>query len=890
MNGWRVELRPGNQICAANDKDLLPAWGNNLCADLGTQTDVVVRLERDIAVKEIRLNVRSARSTWTATSYCGDKNIGTAGNLFPCPIGTVNLTTYAGPAVLGGANTAVRLAFLKWYSTLAPDQSIPPRSYDSTANLGDWRFEQTAAGLVQNINLSTSAAYVSTPIYLPVARARTQGAPSWSDWLSVRAGFPAKLDATASFTLTDSPPLAYNWRQVSGPSTLTFDSYQSLEPQITGLVFGTYVVELIVIDDLKQAHATQLTFGAVATDEHGVVVQSDPRVESILGPQIAFGQNPWSWADSRHQYLAEFFGGLLETEFAPFWRNFGPGTISATYNSPVISGSGTNFNSFMNCGPNGDGIVIRYQQDGIVRYVAYEARSCTATSITLNGPWLAQPGIQTLLSYAKWTQEDIRRWTNQSTNVNYYDNVLAHYSLYYRSGNTRYRDFARTLADRWLESPFVNRFEEIPWATRLNGAPRLRSFTGLVLRALDGKPESWPALRNVLSFDLSVPDSSPIADVREDAYSLQHLSLGAMFDPSSANRATYLAKVNSLVALRWTPQRRPGGYWAVPVTSPAGAATLVNGNREVTGTNFTPSTCVNWVLFGTDPIAYRCDYTSSASIALRQPYLGASGAKSYQAANLVGTGIQPFVLGIAGTAFRYAYLAAGNDILKDYSVGVAEWLRDFGYRAVTKGLYYGRVFVNCEPSPDSVSECADGGDGPSASRFLAGEAFGALASAEMFRPDSSQRSLGDTLYTVNFGRNGFSSPIENPEGYFIEDFADSGFVVSSKKAKDYGFFFGFGFAASWPAARLGGVQPFQSVTSALSINLPGEPAAARARITLISPSGSQSTQFCATETCELSLDARQGSHLVRIEYLDASDAVIPDRTLIQILDLPAPAA
>ena len=43
-----------------------------------------------------------------------------------------------------------------------------------------------------------------------------------------------------------------------------------------------------------------LTTGAVAYDDHGVVIPPDPRVTQIFGPQIAFGQNPWSYQDQQN--------------------------------------------------------------------------------------------------------------------------------------------------------------------------------------------------------------------------------------------------------------------------------------------------------------------------------------------------------------------------------------------------------------------------------------------------------------------------------------------------------------------------------------------------------------------------------------------------------------
>ena len=54
---------------------------------------------------------------------------------------------------------------------------------------------------------------------------------------------------------------------------------------------------------------------------------------------------------------------------------------------------------------------------------------------------------------------------------NYYDEVLAHYALYYRSGWTPARDAARKLGDNWLEYPEIANGDA-------GGIPRRMSITG----------------------------------------------------------------------------------------------------------------------------------------------------------------------------------------------------------------------------------------------------------------------------------------------------------------------------------------------------------------------------------------------------------------------------
>src|ERR1019366_4282133 len=81
--------------------------------------------------------------------------------------------------------------------------------------------------------------------------------------------------------------------------------------------------------------ATSVThIGAVATDDNGVVVNANPAADAILGPMIAFGQNPWGLADYWHlagsiqreaQYVA---AGVSPTWPYATWEVMQPGKVS----------------------------------------------------------------------------------------------------------------------------------------------------------------------------------------------------------------------------------------------------------------------------------------------------------------------------------------------------------------------------------------------------------------------------------------------------------------------------------------------------------------------------------------------------------------------------------
>ncbi|HVF86763.1 MAG TPA: hypothetical protein VM866_04200, partial [Pyrinomonadaceae bacterium] len=76
-------------------------------------------------------------------------------------------------------------------------------------------------------------------------------------------------------------------------------------------------------------------------------------------------------------------------------------------------------------------------------------------------------------------------------NLNYYDQALVQYINYYRTNDPRFRDYARKIADSWWRSAGVNEGKVTDFDT-YSFAPRSASLGGLMLRALDGRPEMWP--------------------------------------------------------------------------------------------------------------------------------------------------------------------------------------------------------------------------------------------------------------------------------------------------------------------------------------------------------------------------------------------------------------
>jgi hypothetical protein len=224
--------------------------------------------------------------------------------------------------------------FLRISTNLVPLGSKPPTTADS-GNWTEWKFDG---------NLADSSAY---------RRHLSGGAHVYADsesgsfcatedlWYTLmdELGFPAggtsaQLDGTASYSLADgSSQVSYFWQLQDGPSHVRFNNRNSSTPTIRGLVFGTYHFVLRVTDVAGSSSTSVLETGAVATDNKGVVINADPNVDRILGPMIAYGRNPWGFADERAMSATRLRAAAYQAKGLnpPTWETPLAGSVSYTY-------------------------------------------------------------------------------------------------------------------------------------------------------------------------------------------------------------------------------------------------------------------------------------------------------------------------------------------------------------------------------------------------------------------------------------------------------------------------------------------------------------------------------------------------------------------------------
>jgi hypothetical protein len=292
----------------------------------GGITNALVRMQKDVANKRFSCEIWN----YDGTLYRMDSDTIT---------GLQNRNDSTGNI---GAGATVSLGFLRVFTTLVPLGSKPPTTADG-GNWSEWKFDgdlKDSSSRRHNGSGPRGLAFVQTPNQVAIANPKTAGAPSWSNWTSLRAGYTAQLDGTASYSLADaSSTVSCVWQELNGPSTVVWTNQNSLTPTLNGLVFGTYDFSLQVTDAAGSIATAKLEVGAVATDDNGVVVNADPNVDKIFGPMIAFGKNPWGYADER-AITATRLRMAAYTSFGinpPSWATSGSNsnlraTVSYTFN------------------------------------------------------------------------------------------------------------------------------------------------------------------------------------------------------------------------------------------------------------------------------------------------------------------------------------------------------------------------------------------------------------------------------------------------------------------------------------------------------------------------------------------------------------------------------
>ena len=281
----------------------------------------------------------------------------TAGNRVFYKSQVITLSAGNDPGVTVGGNST-GMAFFRVHTTLVPANSRPPVTADNANVALNWKFDGDLTDSSGNgwtaVTTGGAVSYMTTPHQnVVVAKAKTMGAPSWSDWISLRAGKDNQLDGTASYSQSDlNAAVTYSWSNTAGGTVLWDSTYgqTSATPIVRGLVFGQYTFSLSVTDGTNVA-STSLTVGAVATDDNYVVVNADPNVDKIFGPMMAFGRGPWGYMDERALKATTLRAAAYTAQGLnpPSWQTPFAGTVSYRWGGDTdFTGRGTTLATAIN--------------------------------------------------------------------------------------------------------------------------------------------------------------------------------------------------------------------------------------------------------------------------------------------------------------------------------------------------------------------------------------------------------------------------------------------------------------------------------------------------------------------------------------------------------------
>lgn len=267
-----------------------------------------------------------------------------------------------------------------------------------------------------------------------------------------------------------------------------------------------------------------------------------PEVAFLVGPQVRSGTSSLpaaSWFDQN----ASSRGLTLCSEFPDVAHTPGniliSGTVSVTNGSKTVTGVGTHFLT--------EGKTYAIISNGAAgRLVKIIASVQSDTSLTLTLPW--QGNTLTGQSISSPTSTDM---DNYQGYLNYYDFAFVQYTNYYRTGDQRFLDCARKVADSWWSQPIIDYGRNLISVTGDSLAPRSIALSGLILRALDGRPEMWPWITDYVDYQyhnwVEVPTtwSGLYFGVRDGGFMLLYAAdLGAVH-PDPATRSSFRSRALS---------------------------------------------------------------------------------------------------------------------------------------------------------------------------------------------------------------------------------------------------------------------------------------------------------------------------------------------------------
>ena len=271
----------------------------------------------------------------------------------------------------------------------------------------------------------------------------------------------------------------------------------------------------------QQAEVNDRVSTIAKSEATDLVTYPNNKIAFICGAQLKANSrlNPYPWFDSTQIK----YGQALGREAPSVPPRTLTGAVNASLNSRVVTGIGTRFRSEVD--PNGPAPFYNGWlriSDGATDREVKVASVQSDTELTLTYTWSFRPinngkadTYHHDSSQASWNYDHYLRSA-------YYDTAIVEYINYYRTGDPAFLNYARKMADALWGSQYID------FGTVLQGSnhlpPRSQAFAGLMLRALDGKPEYWDYLSREVraTFDNWLKrrrdNATLYYDIREDGY------------------------------------------------------------------------------------------------------------------------------------------------------------------------------------------------------------------------------------------------------------------------------------------------------------------------------------------------------------------------------------
>jgi hypothetical protein len=400
----------------------------------------------------------------------------------------------------------------------------------------------------------------------------------------MRSHFSLKAVAVASAGLLCAGLLLYAQAQLAQTRGLAMDNRE--DPQI--------------LRNTKSNNQRILTGTAPPSLEPkgDLVVYPNAQVAFICGPQLKAGSvlNPAPWFDSTARSMGITLGDRFP-RIAPLgpmvfnsqsgaWDNVIAGRISIASGSAVVTGVDTSFTRDVDANgaaPFFNGRLRIRDGAGVERSVQVKTVE-SDTRLTLTAPW-SYATVSNTVADTYYQEPGWGANTDRYYSDNYYDTALVQYINYYRTGEVRFLEYARKTADALWHSQFIADGTLTGGPNHL--PPRSMAFAGLMLRALDGRPEMWDYLEREVraAFEnwvyLRKNDATLYYDLREDGYAQLYAVMMAKVLPNgyplyangtlrgstgtatdgAAKRATYLSQTEDTAVNFFGRLQRLDGSW-----------------------------------------------------------------------------------------------------------------------------------------------------------------------------------------------------------------------------------------------------------------------------------------------------------------------------------------